>query len=614
MEMQINKRNIGLSFHNHGKAQLIIWAPQIKKVQLFLPGKEIFEDLQYCHPGYWSIQTDCIKPGDDYQICLDEKQFLPDPASLHQPYDVHGASRAFDTTLYNWQDAEWQNPALKDYIVYELHTGTFSDEGNFNGIASKLEYLKELGVNAIEIMPVSQFPGERNWGYDGVFPFAVQHSYGGPLALQQLIDNCHQHGLAVILDVVYNHLGPEGNYLNTFAPYFTDKYHTPWGKAINFDDAHCDGVRNFFIENALMWFRDFHIDALRLDAVHALKDLSVHHILAELSEHTDCLAKLTGKEYYLLAECDLNDPKYITPVEHGGYGMHAQWIDEFHHALRVSAGEKPIGYYSDFKPIKHLAKSLVDAYVYDGQYSEHRKRSFGAKVDNKPGEKFIAFSQNHDQTGNRMLGERSHQLYGFEMAKLLAAAVMTSPFVPMLFMGEEFCAPNPFLYFVSHTDENLIEAVRKGRAKEFKAFHRDEKAPDPQSPATFLHSKVKWNCLNDHRHQTMLSWYKYLIQLRKNHSELLGTDRDNIKLAYDTHRSLLWFIREVRNDKVLVCMNFSSSRQNLISNDPNISETLWNVLLYSAEEKWLGKAKVYPEIQPGKIQAMEPESVIICKN
>lgn len=614
MEMQINKRNIGLTFQKHGKAHLRIWAPEIEKVQLYIPGKELFADLQYNHPGYWSLQTNVIEPGDDYQICLDEEQFLADPASLHQPYGVHGASRAFDTDLFNWQDNEWRNPELKDYIIYELHTGTFSQEGNFEGLIAKIEYLKDLGINAIEIMPVAQFPGERNWGYDGVFPFAAQQSYGGPQALQKLVEACHLQGIAVILDVVYNHLGPEGNYLSCFAPYFTDKYQTPWGKAINFDDAHCDGVRQYFIENALMWFRDFHVDALRLDAVHAIKDLSARHFLTELSEHVDCLARLTGKNYYLIAECDLNDPKYISPVVNGGYGLQAQWIDEFHHALRVSAGEPSIGYYSDFQPIKHLAKSYRDAYVYDGQYSKHRKRHFGSRVHKKPGEKFIVFSQNHDQTGNRMLGERSHQLYGFEMAKLLAAAVLTSPFVPMLFMGEEFCAPNPFLYFVSHTDAPLIEAVQKGRANEFKAFHQGKKAPDPQDTSTFFSSRLAWNCHHEPMHQTMYSWYKQLIRLRKDHPELLNTHRENLEVSYDMRRSLLWIVRKSLNEKMLIIMNFSSAPKDINCNELNISENTWHVLLYSAEKKWMGSAKSFTQIQQGNIQKLEPESVMICKN
>lgn len=298
----------------------------------------------------------------------------PDPASLAQPDGVHGTSQAINIKNFEWTDSQWKNIPLEEYILYEIHTGTFTPQGTFESIEKKLDYLKDLGVNAIEIMPVAQFPGNRNWGYDGVFPFAVQNSYGGANALQQLVNTCHQKSIAVVLDVVYNHLGPEGNYLPQFAPYFTDKYKTPWGSAINFDDAWCDGVRHYFIENALMWFRDFHIDALRLDAVHAIKDFSPVHILQEIRDYVNELEKVTGRNYYLIVESDLNDPRYINPLEECGYGMNAQWIDEFHHALRVTAGGEPTGYYSDFKPVQHLAKAYKDAYVYDGQFSPHRKK------------------------------------------------------------------------------------------------------------------------------------------------------------------------------------------------------------------------------------------------
>ncbi len=356
---------------------------------------------------------------------------------------------------------------------------------------------RTIGVNAIELMPVVQFPGSRNWGYDGVFPFAVQHSYGGARGLQTLVDICHQKGIAVVLDVVYNHLGPEGNYLGAYGPYFTDKYNTPWGNALNFDDAWCDGVRQFFIENVLMWFRDFHVDALRLDAVHAIKDFSAVHILREIKMHVNQLTKETGRTHHLIVELDLNDPKFINPLEEQGFGMDAQWIDEFHHALRVTATGESTGYYSDFTGISHLAKAYQDAYVYDGQYSPHRFKKFGLKAENHPGQQFIVFSQNHDQVGNRMLGERTSQLVSLEMQKLMAGAVLVSPYLPMLFMGEEYAEPNPFLYFVSHTDPDLVEAVRKGRKAEFAAFHalgeaiKHIHAALPSSPSLFLGKEMK---------------------------------------------------------------------------------------------------------------------------
>ncbi|MDB5263818.1 MAG: malto-oligosyltrehalose trehalohydrolase, partial [Adhaeribacter sp.] len=429
----INERSLGINFSASGEASVVVWAPKAHQVEVNLPDLNLSIPLKREDFGYWHTQTYQIEPGDNYKFVLNGDKHRPDPASLFQPEGVHGPSQAYNVKEYTWSDGGWKNPDLENYIFYELHTGTFSPAGTFAGLAEKLDYLLELGVTAIEIMPVAQFPGARNWGYDGVFPFAVQDSYGGPAGLQQLVDTCHQKGLAVVLDVVYNHLGPEGNYLGDYGPYFTSKYNTPWGPAINFDDAECDGVRQYFIQNVLMWFRDFHIDALRLDAVHAIKDFSPTHILREIKLYTDQLTQNTGRRHHLIVESDLNDTRFINPLEDQGYGMDAQWIDEFHHALRVTATAEKTGYYADFTGIDHLAKSYKDAYVYDGQYSPHRLKTFGVKAQDNPGRQFVVFSQNHDQVGNRMLGERTSQLVSFEMQKLLAGAVLVSPYLPMLF-------------------------------------------------------------------------------------------------------------------------------------------------------------------------------------
>ncbi|HUC82407.1 MAG TPA: malto-oligosyltrehalose trehalohydrolase, partial [Flavisolibacter sp.] len=422
--IDVRKRTIGINIEN-GTATANIWAPLAEKVEIEMKaeGESKILPLKKTDYGYWQTTSGEMREGTRYKIRIDDKAPFPDPASLFQPDDVHGESEVFDVNRYHWSNTAWNNLPLEDYIIYELHTGTFTDEGTFAALEEKLDYLKELGINAIEIMPVAQFPGNRNWGYDGVAPFAVQNSYGGPQGLQKLVDVCHQKGLAVILDVVYNHLGPEGNYLGAFGPYFTDKYNTPWGNAINFDDAWSDGVRRYFIENALMWFRDFRIDALRLDAVHAIKDFSPVHILKEIKLRVDELVQVTGRQHYLIVELDLNDTRFIDPVEKGGYGMDAQWVDEFHHALRVASGQEKSGYYSDFTGLAHLAKSYQDAYVYDGQYSPHRNKFFGIKADAAEGKQFIVFSQNHDQVGNRMLGERTSELVSFDMQKLLAGAV-----------------------------------------------------------------------------------------------------------------------------------------------------------------------------------------------
>ncbi|MES2268401.1 MAG: malto-oligosyltrehalose trehalohydrolase [Bacteroidota bacterium] len=549
----------GVSFLKDGTASVVLWAPKADTVAIVLNDKEQLP-LNKVEKGYWTLATDKIKPLDKYSFLINGSKQLPDPASLSQPEGVHGQSQAIDLKAYEWDTNEWQAVPLTDYIIYELHTGTFTPEGTFNGIEKKLKYLKELGITAIEIMPVAQFPGERNWGYDGVFPYAVQNSYGGAPGLMKLVDAYHKQGLAVILDVVYNHVGPEGNYFNEFGPYFTEKYRTPWGDAINFDDAGCDEVRNYFVQNVLMWFRDFKIDALRLDAVHAIKDFGPKHILQEMREAVDELMAETGRTHYLIIEFDLNDKRFIDPIKEHGYGMDAQWVDEFHHALRVTAGGERNGYYSDFEGIKDLAKSYLDAYVYDGIYSEERQKTFGTKTDN-PGRQFVVFSQNHDHVGNRMLGERSSMLFSSDMQKLMAAAVMVSPYLPMLFMGEEYSEQNPFLYFVSHGDEQLIEAVRKGRKDEFKAFHPQGEAPDPQSEDTFIRSKLNWASVTQDQQQDMLQYYKKLTHLRKTMPAVRSLNRKKLSVTYSETQQTLQINRWEDGNQVYCFMNFSKQPQ-----------------------------------------------------
>lgn len=479
-----------------------------------------------------------------------------------------------------------------------------------DGVINKLPYLKDLGITAIEIMPIAQFPGNRNWGYDGVFPYAVQNSYGGANGLQRLVNACHNEGIAVILDVVYNHIGPEGNYLPEYGHYFTDKYKTPWGQAVNYDDTGSDEVRNYVIENAMMWFRDFHIDALRLDAVHAIKDLSAVHLLAEIKTATEQLIIERGKQHYLIAECDLNDPQYILPLSEGGYGMDAQWVDEFHHSLRVATGNKREGYYSDFNGIKHLEKSYNDAYVYDGIYSEHRMKTFGKKADKNSGRQFVIFSQNHDQIGNRMLGERTSQLVSFEMQKLMAGAVLIAPFLPLLFMGEEYSESHPFQYFVSHTDPELAEAVRKGRKEEFKSFHLEGEAPDPMDTKTFENSKLQWNSLTQHLHKSMFQYYKDLIHIRKTYTPLNKLERKNVRTACDESKQLLIVERWHGEHHVVCYLNFSKERISQILP----SQYSWELLMRSSDYK-PGKISRSAEIHLGSAEIeLLPESIVIFKN
>ncbi len=607
----LKNRSIGVNIIE-GITRVLLYAPDANMVEIIFDDEKKFQLIKTKY-GYWNVEIPENLDGRLYKFKLDDKQELPDPASSLQPQGVHAHSQVVDLD-FKWTDQQWQNHPQHDYIIYELHTGCFSPEGNFKGIIQKLDHLKKLGINAIELMPIAQFPGERNWGYDGVYPFAVQNSYGGPKAFQEFVNICHEKDIAVIVDVVYNHFGPEGNYTESFAPYFTDKYKTPWGKAINFDDAWCDGVRNFFIENALMWLRDFHVDALRLDAVHAIKDHSPEHILSEIKKTKDDLETITGRRYYLIAEVDLNDPKFINPTSMGGYGMNAQWIDEFHHALRVSAGEKPAGYYSDFSGVEHLAKAYQDAYVFDGQFSSHRKKIFGRKSTNE-GEQFVVFSQNHDQVGNRMLGERSAVLYSFEMQKLLAGAIMVSPFLPMLFMGEEWGETNPFLYFVDHGDKDIAEAVRNGRKKEFADFHRGEDAPDPLALSSYQQSKLQWNLLNEEKHQAMFRFYREIISIRKKYPSLKNLLRKQLHVECNKQAKTILLHRWHQDESTISLLNFSKRQQFIMP--PSYSKQ-WFRILDSAHPFWLGPAAT-PSIikanQPGTATiALQPESIQVYCN
>ncbi|RYD78581.1 MAG: malto-oligosyltrehalose trehalohydrolase [Sphingobacteriales bacterium] len=616
MQIDLLRRKIGLNFNDDGFAEVWLWAPNANKVNICIQKTEHRLDMLAKEYGYWYLKTEQIRPFDAYSFELEvdtdadnAKLKRADPASIYQHDGVFEDSTAFDLGRFEWTDQNWKPIAVKDYIIYEIHTGTFTPEGDFEAVINKLDYLVELGITAIEIMPVSQFSGNRNWGYDGVFPFAVQNTYGGPQQLQKLVNACHNKGIAVILDVVYNHVGPEGNYFNDFGAYFTEKYNTPWGNAINFDDAYCDGVRTFFIENALMWFRDFHIDALRLDAVHAIKDFSPKHILAEIKQHVDKLAKENNRPYHLMVELDLNDNRYINSQQQGGYGMDAQWIDEFHHTLRVAAGQEKTGYYADFNGIEDLAKAYNDAYVYNGQYSEHRKKKFGVETEN-PGEQFIVFSQNHDHVGNRMLGERTSTLVSFEMLKVMAGAVLCAPYLPLIFMGEEWAETNPFQFFISHSDEELVEAVRKGRKAEFSAFHIEGEAPDPQDEATFNRSKLDWNKAATGMHKTMLAYYKTLIRLRKENAAFNDLNRKNTQARAITDKNTLFLTRSSEEQTIICLLNFSKNQQNLQLNLPgNMS-----ILLNSATTEFGGPQPTANAIQHNGEISIAPESILIFSN
>jgi len=467
------KLDIGAVVDSNRKVYFKVWAPKVERLSVKIISKENEKSfpLKKDGIGYFDGFVENVHSGDYYLYLLDEKHKYPDPASRFQPHGVHGASQVIDPNEFQWDDDGWKGIQLKNFIIYELHVGTFTKEGTFGAIISYLDYLKEFGITAIELMPVAQFPGDRNWGYDGVYPFAVQNSYGGPNGLKALVNACHRKGLAVILDVVYNHLGPEGNYLSNFGPYCTNKYKTLWGDAINFDGAYSDEVRRFFISNALYWITEYHIDALRIDAIHGMFDFSAKHFLYELTDAVHKQAETLNRNVSVIAESNLNDVRIINPVEIGGYGLDAQWNDDFHHALHTLITCENRGYYEDFGKIQHIEKAFREGFVYSSEYSKYRKRRHGSSTKDRPAHQFIVFLQNHDQVGNRAMGDRLSQSHSLEKLKLAAGVVILSPYIPLLFMGEEYGETSPFQYFVSHSDEALIEAVRKGRRDEFASFH-----------------------------------------------------------------------------------------------------------------------------------------------
>jgi maltooligosyltrehalose trehalohydrolase len=573
----------GAHYLGEGICHFRVWAPFAEEVQVQIQGEEQrLIPLQKEDYGYWSVQAGNIYPGTEYMYLLEAETLRPDPASYFQPYDVHGPSRVIDHKEFGWQDGNWKGQRVEDLVFYELHVGSFTPEGTFQAIIPRLSELRSLGITALNIMPVAQFPGKRNWGYDGVQPYAVQNSYGGPNALKSLVNACHEHGLAVFLDVVYNHLGPEGNYLRDFGPYFTDRYRTPWGEALNFDGPYSDQVRNYFIQNALYWLDYFHLDGLRLDAVHAIYDHSAVPFLQELAETVDSFAAERNQPYWLIAESDLNDSRLIRPRDEGGYGLAGQWSDDFHHALHtLLTGEKK-GYYQDFGEIEDLAAAYENAYVYCRRYSHFRKRTHGNSTQGLPDHRFVVCAQNHDQVGNRMLGERLSQLTSFEGLKLSAASVIHAPFLPLLFMGEEFAASSPFLYFVDHSDPDLIEAVRKGRKEEFASFAWQGEPPDPQHASTFEQSRIDWEKRTKGKHQKLLELYTELLRLR---FELSGLRfADSLKTTILKESKSLMLLREQKDQRILNLLCFGHKGNAKIE----MPKGQWEKLLDTADKKWLG--------------------------
>ncbi|NLW08006.1 MAG: malto-oligosyltrehalose trehalohydrolase [Clostridia bacterium] len=594
--------NPGATYLGNGCCRFCVWAPRAESVavRILTPERQEVPLIQG-ERGYFYGDIKGVQPGSLYYYLLDGEKERPDPASRYQPQGVHGPSQVVDTAAFKWSDQCWHGPAQQELVFYELHVGTFTAEGTLAAIIPHLESLRQLGITALELMPLAQFPGQRNWGYDGVYPYAVQNSYGGPKELQQLVDSCHRLGLAVFLDVVYNHLGPEGNYFGDFGFYFSDRYHTPWGMALNFDGPGSDEVRRFFINNALYWLREFHIDGLRLDAVHAIIDNSAIPFLEELSQAVHREGEKLKRRVYIFAESDLNNPRLIQPQAVGGYGIDGQWSDDFHHALHALLTGEQDGYYQDFGCLEHLARVFREGYVYSGQYSPYRQRRHGRRPQLTKACQFVVYAQNHDQVGNRVRGQRLSNLVGFSELKLAAAIVLLSPFIPLLFMGEEYGETAPFQYFTSHTDPELAEAVQEGRKEEFAAFDWDVKVPNPQAKNTFLRSRLQHQLLQQEKHRRLRRYYQQLLRLRRELPALANLSLDNLEVIPYQQEQVLLVHRWSNGNEV--CLLFSFNSENVTLTLP-LKAGSWCKHLDSAEEKWLGKGTAVPALltATGKVQ------------
>lgn len=516
-----------------------VWAPKAESVAVKVDGAQ--HPLEKGKGGWWSAPVKSAGPGSLYTFLLDGKdQELPDPRSQYQPQGVNGPSCVVDHSAFPWKDQAFHAKYFPTGIIYELHVGTFTPEGTCDAAIEKLDYLRELGVTHIELLPFAEFPGKHGWGYDGVDLFAPHAAYGGPDGLKRLVDAAHARNLAVLMDVVYNHFGPSGNYVGSFGPYFTDTHKTPWGDAVNLEDGGSFEVRRFFCDNALMWLRDYHMDGLRLDAVHAYMDRSAINFMEQINREVHALQVETGRPYLMIAESDLNDPQLVRSKAANGYGFDSQWSDDFHHSLVSVLTGDTSGYYADFGRLADLSKSLTQVFVYGGEYSGFRGRSHGRPVQNLPGWHFCGYSQNHDQVGNRAKGERLIHLTDQPRAKIAAALTLLSPFLPMLFQGEEWGASTPFQYFTDHEDEALGRLVSEGRRKEFAAFGwKPEDVPDPQAASTFEASKLKWEELRQPEHAEMLKWYRDLIALRRSKRDLTSGVLEEVDVHFD--ESEKWF-------------------------------------------------------------------------
>lgn len=538
-----------------------VWAPKADTMTLLADGRRL--SMSPGENGWWHAQHAELTGDIDYGYLIDDAQApVPDPRSRRQPEGVHALSRTFDPELFQWQDADWVSPGLDGGAIYEMHIGTFTPEGTLDAAIGKLDYLFDLGVRFVELLPVNAFNGTHNWGYDGVLWYAVQETYGGPEAYQRFVDAAHRKGLGVIQDVVYNHLGPSGNYLPLFGPYLTEGKSNTWGDSLNLDGPLSDTVREYIVDNVLMWFRDYHVDGLRLDAVHALHDERALHILEEIAAETEKCAQDLGKPLFLIAESDLNDPRLITPRSLNGYGLDGQWSDDFHHAAHANLTGENGGYYGDFDSLGALAKVLQEGFFHNGTYSSFRDRTHGRPIDKDvvTARQLVVATQNHDQIGNRAAGDRLSDTLGFAQLALAAVLNLTSPFTPMIFMGEEFGASTPWQFFTSHPEPELGKATAEGRLKEFERMGWDpDTVPNPQDPATFTNSKLDWSEAERDDHGRLLQLYRDLLALRRERADLADPDLRNISVEYDEVGR--WLV--LRRGDTAVALNFADSAREL---------------------------------------------------
>jgi maltooligosyltrehalose trehalohydrolase len=559
-----------------------VWAPEEKAMTLHLLAGNTGIAMQKNEAGYFEIHAEGVQAGDRYYYMPEGKRNYPDPCSCFQPNGVHGPSEVVDHQEHHWQDSSWKGKPLASLIFYEVHVGAFTPEGTFESIIPRLDEIAAVGINALELMPVAQCPGTRNWGYDGVFLYAVQQSYGGPAGLKKLVDACHRRGIAVFLDVVYNHLGREGNCLPAYGPYLSETYCTPWGKALNFDGAWSDGVREFVIGNVLYWAEHFHLDGLRLDAVHEIYDRNAITLWDELHAVVRQWEQQSGRPFYLIAESDLNSPRTVSPPESGGQGFDAQWLDDFHHALYVLLDLEGRRHYRDYGELQQLARAYTEGFVFNGDYVHFRHRRHGASSSGLPGDRFVVFNQNHDLPGNRPGGERLSVLVDFERLKLAAAAVLLSPYIPMLFMGEEYGENAPFYFFSDYGDPKVADELRASRKKQFAGFGWDAAAPDPQKEETFLSCQLKWGLRGEGQHRILLDWHRRLIGLRQTHPLLMDRSKKNLRADLLSTVGLAILRHSTDRRQQLLCL-FNFSAAGLATVIPYTADAPWTKVLSSQD-------------------------------